>query len=106
LNSLRSNTNQLASGREFKKPSFLARGLTKHSDADFTYSGPAVIANYLLSLGDPVFSLLTGERLMIIYSEKGTEGVRAGVQKVREAGAIWHFHRQGLPTFFKSAALA
>lgn len=77
------------------------------SDADFTYSGPAVIgvndvlqelapqfgynpgdANYLLSFRNPVFSFLTAERLMIIYSEKGAEGVRAEVQKVRDSGAI------------------
>jgi len=76
------------------------------SDADFTYSGPAVIAvnavlaelapqfgfnpadpNYLFSFRNPVFSFLTAERLMIIYSEKGTEGVRAEVVKVRDAGA-------------------
>lgn len=77
------------------------------SDADFTYSGPAVVAvntilqtlapdfgynpadpNYLLNFRNPVFSFLTGERLMIIYSEKGGDGVRAEVQKVRDAGAI------------------
>jgi len=77
------------------------------SDADFTYSGPAVVAvntilqtlapdfgynpadpSYLLTFRNPVFSFLTGERLMIIYSEKGSDGVRAEVQKVRDAGAI------------------
>ena len=77
------------------------------SDADFTYSGPAVIAvntilqtlapdfgfnpadpGYLRSFRNPVFSFLTAERLMIIYSEKGSDGVRAEVQKVRDAGAI------------------
>jgi hypothetical protein len=77
------------------------------SDADFTYSGPAVIAvstvlqalapqfgynpadpNYLLAFRNPVFSYLTAERLMIIYSQEGTEGVRAEIQKVRDAGAI------------------
>jgi hypothetical protein len=77
------------------------------SDADFTYSGPAVIAmnttlqtlapdfgfnpadpGYLLNFRNPVFSFLTGERLMIIYSEKGSDGVRAEVQKARNAGAI------------------
>src|SRR5215475_14009887 len=76
------------------------------SDADFTYSGAAVIAvntilqtlapdfgfspadpGYLLNFRNPVFSFLTGERLMIIYSEKGSDGVRAEVQKVRDAGA-------------------
>jgi len=76
-------------------------------DADFTFSGPAVIAintilqtlapdfgyhpadpNYLLNFRNPVFSFLTAERLMIIYAEKGSDGVRAEVQKVRDAGAI------------------
>lgn len=77
------------------------------SDADFTYSGPAVIAvntilqslapqfgynpadpNYLLNFRNPVFSFLTGERLMIVYSEKGSAGVQAEVQKLRNAGVI------------------
>ena len=77
------------------------------SDADFTYSGPAAIAvntilqslapdfgvspadlGYLLNFRNPVFSFLTAERLMNIYSEKGSDGVRVEVQKVREAGAI------------------
>jgi len=77
------------------------------SDGDFTYSGPAVIAvntilqtlapdfgynpadpGYLLNFRNPVFSFLTAERLLIIYSEKGSDGVRAEVQKVRDAGAI------------------
>ena len=77
------------------------------SDADFIYSGPAVIAvntvlqtlapqfgynqadpNYLLNFRNPVFSFLTAERLLIIYSEQGSEGVRGEVQKVRDAGVI------------------
>jgi hypothetical protein len=77
------------------------------SDADFTYSGPAVVAlnailedlapefgydpsdpNYLLAFRNPVFSFLTAERLMIIYSERGSDGVRSEVRKVRDAGAI------------------
>jgi hypothetical protein len=77
------------------------------SDADFTYSGPAVVAintvlqtlapqfdvdpadpNYLLNFRNPVLSFLTAERLLIIYSEKGSEGVKAEVQKLREAGVI------------------
>jgi hypothetical protein len=44
--------------------------------------------NYLPGFRSPVFSHLTAERLMILYSEKGTEGVRAEVQKERDAGAI------------------
>src|SRR5262249_58938042 len=77
------------------------------SDADFTFSGPAVIAvntilqtiapqfgyspadsNYLVNFRNPVFSFMTAEHLMIIYSQKGTDGVTAEVQKVRDAGAI------------------
>ena len=77
------------------------------SDADFTYSGPAVVAvntvlqtlapqfganpadpNYLLNFRNPVFSFLTAERLLIIYSEKGSDGVKAEVQKLRDAGVI------------------
>ncbi|HEX2713088.1 MAG TPA: hypothetical protein VHM88_12895 [Candidatus Acidoferrales bacterium] len=77
------------------------------SDADFTYSGPAVTAlnvllqklapefgynpaaaNYFLAFRNPVLSFLTAERLLILYSEKGTDGVRAEVQTLREKGVI------------------
>jgi hypothetical protein len=77
------------------------------SDADFTYSGPAVVAvntvlktlapgfgynpadaNYLLNFRNPVFTFLTAERLLVIYSEQGCDGVQAEVQKVRNAGVI------------------
>lgn len=77
------------------------------SDADFTYSGPAVdidnvllqsIAprfgispsdpNYYLKFRNPVFSLYTAERLAIIYSEQGIAGVIKAVQKLRRAGII------------------
>jgi len=77
------------------------------SDADFTYSGPAVVAvntvlqalapqfganpadpNYLLNFRNPVFSYLTAERLLIIYSEKGSDGVKVEVQKLRDASLI------------------
>jgi hypothetical protein len=77
------------------------------SDADFTYSGPAVVAvntvlqalapqfgvnpadpNYLLNFRNPVFSYLTAERLLIIYSEKGSDGVKVEVQKLRDASVI------------------
>jgi hypothetical protein len=33
-------------------------------------------------------SFFTGERLLIIYSEKGINGVTAEVQKLRDAGVI------------------
>jgi hypothetical protein len=77
------------------------------SDADFAYSGPAVVAvntvlqalapqfgvnpadpNYLLNFRNPVFSYLTAERLLIIYSEKGSDGVKVEVQKLRDASVI------------------
>ena len=77
------------------------------SDADFTYSGPAVDsvllllqaiapqfgfhstdANYNNEFRNPVLSFFTGERLLMIYSEKGIDGVTAEVQKLREAGVI------------------
>jgi hypothetical protein len=86
---------------------FVEYNLHNLSDADFAYSGPAVIAvntilqtlapdfglnpadpGYLLNFRNPVFSFPTGERLMIIYYEKGSDGVRSEVQKVRDAGTI------------------
>jgi hypothetical protein len=77
------------------------------SDSDFTYSGPAVIdvnlflqklapqfgydpnaANYFLAFRNPALSFLTAERLLILYSEKGTDGVRAELQKLRDQGIL------------------
>ena len=77
------------------------------SDADFTYSGPAVDAvnvilqhiapqfgitptdpSYLAKFRNPVFGFFTGERLLIIYSEQGTAGVVSEVQKLRDAGIL------------------
>jgi hypothetical protein len=77
------------------------------SDADFTYSGPAIdidnlllqeIAphfgynstdpSYFIKFRNPVLSFFTAERLLMIYSEKGIEGVRGEVQKLRDAGVL------------------
>jgi hypothetical protein len=77
------------------------------SDADFTYSGPAIDIdnvilaalapqfgfnpadpNYFLNFRNPVFSFFTAERLLILYSEKGIEGVKREVQKLRDEGII------------------
>lgn len=77
------------------------------SDADFTYSGPAVTilnvvlakiapefghntsdADYLTNFRNPVMSFLSAERLTILYSEKGTDGVREEVKKLRAAGVL------------------
>jgi hypothetical protein len=77
------------------------------SDADFTYSGPAVTidnvilqtlapnfgydpkaANYFLAFRNPVLSFFTAERLLILYSEKGIDAVQTEVQKLRTAGIL------------------
>jgi hypothetical protein len=77
------------------------------SDADFTYSGPAVDiinivlaeiapefghdltdANYFTSFRNPVFSFFSAERLTILYSEKGTDGVRQEVRKLHQQGVL------------------
>ena len=77
------------------------------SDADFTYSGPAVDAvnvllqsiapqfgispndaNYLNNFRNPILSNFTGERLLMIYSKVGIEGVVNEVQKLRQAHVI------------------
>jgi hypothetical protein len=77
------------------------------SDADFTYSGPAIDAvnvllqqiapqfgispadsNYLNKFRNPVLSFFTGERLLIIYSKQGLEGVVSEVEQLRAAGII------------------
>jgi hypothetical protein len=77
------------------------------SDADFTYSGPAVDAvnvllqsiapqfgfnsadpNYLNEFRNPVLSFFTGERLLILYSSGGINTVRDEVQRLRKAGLI------------------
>ncbi len=78
------------------------------SDADFTFSGPTVSADQLVlaqlapEFGfDPgnataynnryrnmVFSYFSAERLYILYTSSGTEGVRAEIQKLRDKGAL------------------
>lgn len=78
------------------------------SDADFTYSGPAVsavevvlqqlapefgfdpgdTANYNNKFRNPVLSFSSAERLLIIYSEKGIGGVRDQLLHLRRSGVI------------------
>jgi hypothetical protein len=78
------------------------------SDADFTFSGPAVAADQLVlaqlapAFGyDPskvtvyntkfrnvVLSNFSAERLYAIYSANGLDGVRAQIQKLRSAGKL------------------
>ncbi|MGB7844860.1 MAG: hypothetical protein WBL63_04535 [Candidatus Acidiferrum sp.] len=77
------------------------------SDADFTYSGPAVDevnillqsiapqfgfnpsdANYLNEFRNPVLSYFTGERILILYSNGGIDAVLEEVQKLRKTHII------------------
>src|SRR5262245_29526177 len=78
------------------------------SDADFTYSGPAVgtvevllqqlasgfgfnpsdAANYNNKFRNPVLSFSSAERLLIIYSQAGLDGVRKQLQELRAHGVI------------------
>ena len=78
------------------------------SDADFTYSGPAVteveialrqlapqfgydptdVPRYNNSFRNPVFSFLTAERLQIILGNAGLQGVRSQLNKLRALHVI------------------
>jgi len=104
LRQLGNNVDLVAAGQTNVLAEYTLHNL---SDADFTYSGPAVdidnvllqsIAprfgispsdpNYYLKFRNPVFSFYTAERLAIIYSEQGIAGVIKAVQKLRSAGII------------------
>jgi hypothetical protein len=78
------------------------------SDADFTYSGPAISETEVLlrtlaprygydpanasvynnKYRNPALSFFTGERLLILYSDKGLAGVQAELDKLRAAGVL------------------
>ena len=78
------------------------------SDADFTFSGPAVTEAELLirSLAsrfgydpadaseynnrfrNPALSYLTGERLTVIYAKRGIDGVYKELARLRKLGVI------------------
>jgi hypothetical protein len=78
------------------------------SDADFTYSGPAIseaevvlrtlasrygydpanAAVYNNKYRNPALSFLTGERLLILYSGQGLAGVQAALDKLRAAEVL------------------
>ena len=78
------------------------------SDADFTYSGPAVtevelalkqlasqygynpadVSRYNNSFRNPALSFLTAERLHIIYGNSGLAGLKAQLDKLRSLGVI------------------
>jgi len=78
------------------------------SDADFTYSGPAVtesqivlqtlaphygydpsnVSVYNNGFRNPVLSFLTGERILMLYSEQGLAGVQAEIDKLKKGHII------------------
>jgi hypothetical protein len=78
------------------------------SDADFTFSGPAVtmvetvlaklasefgfdpgnVTAYNLGYRNRVLSVLTAERLQIIYANQGIAGVRQQLQLLRKSGGF------------------
>jgi len=78
------------------------------SDADFTYSGPAVasadlilktlaaqygynpanVTEYQTKFRNPALSFITGERLLILYSEQGLQGVETELNNLRSQGII------------------
>jgi hypothetical protein len=78
------------------------------SDADYTYTGPAVAeaqvllrilaqrfgydmndgATFNTKFRNPVLSTFSAERLQIIYAAKGIDGVAAEIEKLKRAGTI------------------
>jgi hypothetical protein len=82
--------------------------LHNFSDADFTYSGPAVTAaqtilqslaprygydpadaaTYNNKFRNPALSFLTGEHILMLYSQKGLDGVQAELDRLRRAHVI------------------
>jgi hypothetical protein len=104
LRQLGNNVDLLANGQTNVLTEYTLHNL---SDADFTYSGPAVDIdnvllaslapqfgistsdpNYFLNFRNPVLTFFTGERLAIIYSNEGIGGVKRAVQQLRNAGII------------------
>lgn len=104
LRQLDNNVNLNAAGQTNVLAEYTLHNL---SDADFTYSGPAVDAvnvllqsiapqfgfnasdaNYLNEFRNPVLSNFTGERLLMLYSKGGIEAVTDDVQKLRKAKII------------------
>jgi hypothetical protein len=104
LRQLGNDVNLVAAGQTNVLAEYVLHNL---SDADFTYSGPAVgidnfilaeiapefghnasDADYFTNFRNPVLSFLSAERLTIIYSEMGTDGVRQEVKKLKQEGVL------------------
>lgn len=78
------------------------------SDADYTYSGPVVstvavvlaqlapefgydaadVARYNTAFRNPALAYLSAERLGIIYAERGLDGVRRELKRLRQSGVL------------------
>ena len=104
LRQLGNDVNLVAAGQTNVLAEYTLHNL---SDADFTYSGPAVDIdnvllqelapgfgfspadpNYFTNFRNPVFSFFSAERLLIVYSQKGIDGVKQEVEKLRDQGVI------------------
>jgi hypothetical protein len=101
---LGNNVNLNLAGQTYALAEYTLHNL---SDADFTYSGPAVDADHVIlsvlapqfgynqtdvtyfrKFRNPVFSFFTAERLLILHSDKGIDGVKDEVQKLRVQGIL------------------
>lgn len=78
------------------------------SDGDYTYSGPVIAsvavvlaqlapefgyaaadtARYNTAFRNPALAYLSAERLGILYGERGLDGVRRELKRLRQAGVI------------------
>lgn len=78
------------------------------SDADYTFSGPAIasvnallttlapefgysaadVTTYNMRFRNPSLSYLSGERLLILYGTRGLDGVRQELKRLRQLGVI------------------
>jgi hypothetical protein len=104
LRELANNTDLNAAGQTNVLAEYALHNL---SDADFSYSGPAVDAvnvllqsiapqfgfnsgdpDYLNEFRNPVLSNFTGERLLMLYSNGGIDAVLEEVRKLRRAHKI------------------
>jgi len=72
--------------RNSSNPRAPANVLLQSIAAQFGYN-PAD-PSYYLKFRNPVLSFLTGERLLILYSEKGIGGMISEVQELRDRGII------------------
>jgi len=78
------------------------------SDSDFTFSGPAITdatlilttlapefgygnadaATFNTRFRNPTLSYLSGERILVLYGDKGLDAVRQELKKLRRLGVI------------------